>query len=185
MSFADVMKNEANGRRRESVTLCFNSEIDRTYRELEVELRDALAAESRPSDDDRRPNRRAAEKNPSYYIAEKMAALREEHAAAFHEFVCEAKPRAEWLALRSAHSPRDGHPEDGGVFNSDTFPPAAVAACLVDPEPTPDVIGWLEENLTSGDWDALGVLCWAINEGNREAPKAERVSSILAGTANE
>lgn len=185
MSFDDVMKSDKNGRRRESVTLCFNSDLDREYRELEVELEDAIATEARvASDDGARSPRRVAEKPRSHTLAQQMADLRNDNPESFHEFVVQALPRAEWVALRAKHPPRDSHKdEDGGAFNSDTFPPAAVRASLVEPEPTEDVLAWLDENLTSGDWNALGILCWALNEGTREAPKADRVSSILSGNA--
>jgi hypothetical protein len=187
MSFADVMKSEKNGRRRDSVTLCFNSDLDQQYRELEVKLEDAIADEARVAgDEDRRSGRRVAEKPLSHQLAAQVAALREDNPEAFHEFVLQALPRSEWVALRAKHAPRDSHKdEDGGAFNSETFPPAAVRASLVDPEPTEDVIAWLDENLTSGDWNRLGILCWALNEGTREAPKAGLALSILSGNATD
>ena len=46
-------------------------------------------------------------------------------------------------------------------------------------------IAWLDENLTSGDWNRLGILCWALNEGTREAPKAGLALSILSGNASD
>jgi hypothetical protein len=186
MSFADVMKAEKNGRRRGSVTLCFNSDLDREYRELEVELEDAVAAEARAaSDETKTSGRRVAEKPRSHQIAAQMKELREVNADAFYEVSVQALPRAEWLQLRAQHPPRDSHKdEDGGAFNSETFPPAAAAASLIDPEPTEDVLAWLEANLTSGDWNMLGILCWGLNEGTREAPKEDRASSILSGNAN-
>ena len=185
MSFADVMKAADNGRRKGSTTLCFNSDLDREYRELEVELEDAIADEARAaSDESRSTGRRVAQKPRSHEVAAAMKAVREDNPHAFHDVVLQALPRAEWLALRAKHPPRDSHKDvDGGVFNSETFPPAAVGACLVDPEPSDDVLAWLSENLTSGDWDRLGVLAWALNEGSREATKLDRALSILSGNA--
>ena len=125
MSFADVMKADSNGPRTGSVTLCFNSALDREYRELEVELEDALADEARVAKDDgAKSNRRVAEKPKSVQIATQMKALREDNPQAFYEVVCKALPRAEWLALRAKYPPRDDHKdEDGGAFNSDTGTP--------------------------------------------------------------
>lgn len=185
MSFDDVMESDQNGRRRDSVTLCFNSDLDREYRELEIQLEDAATVEARAAGDEgARSSRRVAEKPQSHQIAEQIVALREDNPAAFHEFVLQALPRAEWVALRAQHAPRDSHKdEDGGAFNSDTFPPAAAKASLVDPEPRDDVLAWLDDNMTSGDWNRLGIMCWALNEGSREAPKAERALSILSGSA--
>lgn len=184
MSFADVMKAEKNGRRRGSVTLCFNSELDREYRELEVELEDAVAAEARAaSDETKTSGRRVAEKPRSHQIATAMKAIREDNADAFYEFVLQAMPRSEWLALRGQHPPRDTHKDiDGDAFDSESFPPAAARACMIDPEPTEDALAWLEDNLTAGDWERLGMLAWSLNEGTREAPKVERALSILSGS---
>lgn len=185
MSFADVMKSDKNGRRKQTVTLCFSSDVDSEYRDLEVELDDALSAEAAiSSSEEKRTNRRVAEKPQSFQIAERMKALREQNADAFYDVVLQALPRAEWLKLRSAHPPRDDEKADAGYFHAENFPPAAVKASMVDPEPTEDVIAWLEENLTSGDWERLALTAWTLNEGSREAPKLDRVSSILSGNAN-
>lgn len=184
MSFDDVMKAADNGPRTDSVTLCFNSDLDREYRELEVELVDAERAEARAAGEDGKTNRRVAEKPRSHQIAARIAAIREEHPTAFYEFVLRALPKPEWLKLRSDHPPRDSHKdEDAGMFNSDTFPQAAVEACLVDPEPTLERLEWLTANLTTGDWNRLSILAWSLNEGTREAPKAERALAILSGNA--
>jgi hypothetical protein len=187
MSFDDVMKADSNGPRTGSVTLCFNSDLDTEYRDLEVRLRDAIADEARVAgDDERRSNRRVAEKPLSVQIAAQMKAIREDNPQAFYEVVCKALPRAEWMKLRGQHPPRDSHKDiDGDAFNSDTFPPAAAAACMVDPDPTEDVLSWLEENLTAGDWNTLAILCYGLNEGTREAPKADLALSILAGNATD
>ena len=185
MSFAGVMKSDKNGRRKQTVTLCFSSEVDSEYRDLEVELGDALSVEAAvSSSEDRRTNRRVAEKPKSFQIAERMKALREDNADAFYDIVLQALPRAEWLALRGQYPPRDDVKADAGYFNSESFPPAAVRASLMDPEPTEDVLAWLDENLTSGDWERLAFAAWNLNEGSREAPKLDQVSSILSGNAN-
>ena len=136
--------------------------------------------------DDKPSGRRVAEKPKSHQIATQMKAIREDNPQAFYEVRCKALPRPEWMRLRGQHPPRDSHKDiDGDAFNSDTFPPAAAAACLVDPVPTEDVLSWLEENLTAGDWNTLAILCYGLNEGTREAPKADRALSILAGSATD
>lgn len=186
MPFADVMKSDKTGRRKHTITLCFSSEVDAQYRDLEVELGDALSAEAAVSaSEDKKSNRRLGEGAKSVQIAQAMKDIRTDNADAFYDVVVQALPRVEWLALRGQHSPRDDKESDGGAFNSETFPPAAVEASLVDPEPTEDVISWLHDNLTSGDWDRLAAAIWFLNEGSREAPKLDRALSILNGNASE
>lgn len=185
-SFEDVKKNPNVGRRNDSVTLCFDSDLDREYRELEVELEDAMRAEAKAAADEGKSNRRVAEKPRSHVISQQMADLREQNADSFYEFKVQALPRPEWNALRAKHPPRDTHKdEDGGAFDSDTFPPAAVAASLIDPEPSEENLAWMTEYCTAGDWNRLGLLCWGLNEGTRAAPKAVPVSSTQGGSETE
>lgn len=184
MSFSEVMKSTKNGRRTHTVTICFSSEVDAEYRDLEVQLNDALAAEAEGSEAPR-AGRRVAEGLQSVSIAEKMKALRDDNAASFYDLVLQALPRegdGGWLKLRSDHPPRDNEDADAGAFNSKTFPAPAVKASLLDPEPNDDVLAYLDENLTSGDWDRLAAAVWFLNEGSRQAPKLDQVSQILSGS---
>ena len=81
---------------------------------------------------------------------------------------------------------------DAGVFRQ-RFDGAGSVERLTTPEgvrahvpedwsPTEDVLAWLDENLTAGDWERLGMVAWFLNEGTREAPKVDRALSILSGS---
>lgn len=50
------------------------------------------------------------------------------------EFVFQAMPRTRYSELLEEHPPSDEDKEAGLAFNADTFPPALIAECLIDPE---------------------------------------------------
>lgn len=185
-SFADVMKSAKNGRQVASTRVCFSPDIARKIYELEVELEDAVRLEdvAKKSDEPNTKRRLAGSVSESTRIAGLMSALVDENPDAFFDLKFQALPRAEWTGLRNFHPPRDGVAEDGGLFNSETFGPAAVAACLIEPKPDDDVLAFLDDSLTSGEWERLTLIVWGLNEGSREAPKLDRALSILNGNAN-
>lgn len=180
-TFADVMASQKNGRRRVTSRVCFSPDIDQQYREMEAELEEAYSAEQ-GRDPEKPSGRRLAEEPKSHQIAKAMADLIAENADAFYELVFEQARRHDWLRLRTTHAPRDDNPNDGGLFNSDTFGPAAIELCMVDPEPTDETMKFLEENLSNGEWERLALTVWSLNEGAREAPKSQLASSILNGS---
>lgn len=59
------------------------------------------------------------------------------------------------------------HPTDGGPFDPETFPPALIAACSVDPKMTPAEALALGDVLTDGQFEALFD---AATEACREVP---------------
>jgi hypothetical protein len=181
-TFADVMASEKNGRRRVTSRVCFSPDLDAEYRQLEAELEEAYAAEQdRKSSDKPDTTRRLAAEPRSVQIAKQMAQLVDDNADSFYELVFEQARRHDWLQLRTAHPPRDGNSNDGGMFNSETFGPASIRLCMVDPEPTDDTMKFFEENLSNGEWGRLTLTVWALNEGTRDAPKSQLASSILNG----
>ncbi len=184
-SFADVMASKNNGRLTATTEVCFSPVLAREFAVLEMKLEDAERdAVQAKKPDGPASKRRLGAQSASKAIAEEMSALVEANPDAFFEVKVQALPRAEWIALRNQHPPRDGVTADSGIFNSDTFGPPAVSACLVDPEPSAEVLAFLDGNLTNGEWERLTELVWFLNEGAREAPKLDRALSILNGNAN-
>lgn len=182
-SFADVMASENNGRRRATETICLSPDLGEQYQAH------VIAAAAAKAEDDRRDpespsNRRSADLPKWRAELEAAQALVEANPTSFYEAILEALPRAEWLRLRTAHMPREGHPEDADRYNSDTFPEAAVIACLVDPVPSDDVAEYLRANLATGEWNRLATVCWNLNEGARQIPKADQLSEILGGSGS-
>lgn len=189
VDFAKVMAASTNGRRRSHTQLCFSSEIVAEFEALGHELNDAIAIEqvaTAPADPDKvNTKKRLVGPEPaSKGIAERMAALMTDHPEAFYDLEFEALERAEWLALRDQHPPRDGNPDDQGMYNTATFGPAAIRACLVDPEPSDEVMAFFDAKLSNGEWERLTMLVWSLNEGGREVPKLDLALSILNGSAN-
>lgn len=179
-SFADVMASKSNGRRRTTETVCFSPDLAEEYRAH------LIAAAASKSESDRRgrdpestETRRSADMPKWQTELQKAAALVEDNPDSFYDVVLEQMRRHDWLRLRTAHMPRDGHKEDEDRYNVASFPPAALAASMVDPEPTDDVISYFEDNLSSGEWNRLAVVIWNLNEGTRSVPKADQLSSIL------
>ena len=184
-SFADVIASEKNGRRKVTHTLILSPDLNEEHARLNEELLDALGAEKRDRDGDTPSSRRLATKPRSTEIAEKMANLIEDNPDSCYDVVLEQARRSDWLKLRTEHPPREKVPMDGGLFNYETFPPAAVALCLLDPEPTPEVMQYLEDNLSNGEWEQLAMKVWTLNEGARDVPKSALASSIIASREND
>ncbi|MDF1705012.1 MAG: hypothetical protein P1U38_09585 [Aeromicrobium sp.] len=184
-SFADVKKSQKNGRRTITHELCFSATINDEWDRLKEELALAVAADQpKGKSGDPRPQRVGA-KSHKVEVAEKMAALREANDDSFYAVTLTQIRSNEWQALRAEHPPRDGNMMDRSVFfNIDTFPRAAVAACMVDPEPTNDELAYFDEMLSSGEWLDLATKALAVNEGSRTVPFSQLASSILAGSAN-
>lgn len=185
-SFADVMASKDNGRRRVSTQVCFSPDLEARYRALEVDLEEALDSEARTRDPESgaaKGRRLGDSSRKSVEIAQEMSDLVDENATAFYDLTFEQQRRHDWLRLRTEHPPRDGRPEDAGAFNAETFGPAAVRLCLIDPEPSDDVFAYLDENLSTGEWERLTMVVWELNEGQRTVPKSRLASSILSGSA--
>jgi hypothetical protein len=188
-SFADVMSAKQNGRRTATTRVCFSPDLNQQYAELAEGLEEAIDLEqaARLGDPDKvNTKKRLVGNEPaSTQIARKMADLIEQNPTAFYELKLEQLTRSDWMSLRTQHSPRDGVDADRGLYNADTFPPAALAASLVDPEPSEDVLRFFDENLSAGEWYRLVSHIWALNEGAREVPDPKVLSSILSGNVGE
>lgn len=183
--FDAAMRSAKNGRRKMAHTLCLSPDLDDEYRRLNEELLEAVGIERRAKESDRpTTGRRMAEKTRSTEIAEQMAALIEDNPESFIEVTLEQAKRSDWLKVRAAHPPRDNVPMDGGLFNYESFPPAAARLCLVDPEPTDERMTFLDEVLSNGEWEQLAMKVWTLNEGARDVPFSALASSILAGNAS-
>ena len=60
-----------------------------------------------------------------------------------------------WRALVKEHPPTKEHTEAGLDFNAETFPPAVLVACSVDPELNLEQATWLVENLPLQQFETL------------------------------
>lgn len=73
----------------------------------------------------------------------------------------------------------DAHPDpEGGPFNRDTFPPALVAACAVDPTLTDAEAVELADLLTDGQWDQVFDAAWTVCREVDEVPFTALASTL-------
>lgn len=82
-------------------------------------------------------------------IARQLADLETEIDSHRITFKFGALPRRAWVDLLAAHPPTKEQVKqnDGIGFNPDTFPAAAIAACLIDPVMTPEQVQTLEHGV--------------------------------------
>ena len=183
-SFAEVMKSEGNGRRTITHQLCFSTTVNEKYDDLKQKLSIAVAAGGGARKGGDQPARRAIPQFNKVEIAREMAELIEANPGAFYDVILTQVRADQWQACRAEHPPRDGKPQDMGLFNVETFPRAAVVLCMVDPEPTEEILAYFDENLSHGEWQELATKALSVNEGARSRPKSTLASSILAGSAS-
>ncbi|MFD0405022.1 hypothetical protein [Kitasatospora sp. NPDC127116] len=156
--------------RETTVPLCLAGELQGEYEALERQLTDAatLVGESLAG-------------SPRVPIAERMEDLRAEMAEHLVEFRFRALGHQAWSDLRAAHPGGDGQ-----VFNPDTFGPAAVAACAVEPAMTVEQYKRLAEKLTYGQQEALFGAVWELNTTVATAvPFSLLASATVAGLGGE
>jgi hypothetical protein len=88
------------------------------------------------------------------------------------DFVVQAMSRSEWVKLIAAHPPRDGVEIDQRMgLNSESYWPALLKRCVVDPVVTPEQ--WkslLDGVLSSSQYEALTDAAWAVNRAEVSVP---------------
>jgi hypothetical protein len=103
-----------------------------------------------------------------------------ESAAAEHEveFVFGEVPRARWNVLMRTHSATKQQRAQGITqFNPDTFPPAAIAASIIDPPLTEEEAEELCAEWSEGQVTRLFNAVLDVNMGDRSLPKGSSLAS--------
>lgn len=161
--------------RETTVPICLAGDLNARHEELSRQL--AAAGDAWVPDSLSQPNSRLA-------IAEQITALEREMTEHLHVFRFRALPRSKFRALRAAHPPRDDVVPPEGLFNYDTFAPALVAACCIDPEFT-DVsqVEELYDAVGQGGYDLLFTGAWGANMGVSDVPKSALASMTIRTTA--
>lgn len=162
--------------RETTVPICMAGGLNARHEELSRQL--AAAGDSAWVPDS------LSQQNPRLAIAEQITALEREMAEQLHVFRFRALPRSKFRKLRGAHPAREDAVPPEGMFNGDTFPPALVAACCIDPEFT-DVsqVEELYDVLGQGGYDALFTGAWQANMGVSDVPKSALASMTIRTTA--
>lgn len=102
---------------------------------------------------------------------------RAQAAASQVEFRLQAIGSLAWARLLAEHPPTDDDRKAGTDHNPRTFPPAALAASLVEPEATVEQVEQLADTISFGQWLILWTTCLNVNLGLGDRPKSVRRSA--------
>ena len=139
--------------REESVELCVDGALNARFAELQREL--AAALEKAPSS--------LADGGQAGLVERAMTEVRSAMAEHSFTFRFRALGAKAWSDLRAAHPGRDGKSE---AWNVETFPPALIVACCVDPQLDAAGVERLFEVLNQGQRDLLFQAAWDANQGS-------------------
>ena len=114
-------------------------------------------------------------------IAEQIRAVEQEAAPFVRDFVFQSIGNKPWSDLMAEHPPKSKRDRDAGAeYNTDTFPPAAVAASCVEPEGmTVKNATLLMERWSVGQWTALWTGCLVANGKVTGVPFSAAASAHL------
>lgn len=113
-------------------------------------------------------------------LAGQIKALESEMTEATITLRFESLPRDEWAELVDAHPGRKADER----FNFDTFVPAMLAACLVEPDLDADDIDALLDSINEGQRDELFGVAWAVNREDTNVPFSVRASVVMQARAS-
>lgn len=152
--------------------ISFRGDLIAELQRLERDLHRAVVEDQDSNDPDQAPA-----------IARRLLELQEELRASERPFVFASIGDTAWGKLRDLHQPTEAQIAAAGYrpdHDPDTFPVAAMAASLIDPDGvTEDGIRRLREKLNDGQWDVLWGACLAANRGVGTLPKSESASAVI------
>jgi hypothetical protein len=166
-----------------SVPVCLRGDLRAEYEDVQRQLKQA-----------RKQRTDSKEAAGTAQLTERLEALEVQMQDSTHPFVLRALPKPRWRRLVNEHQPRKG--EDDQVlesdtigFNTDTFYPAAIRACTVDPVLDDDewrrLLGDSDDErerreaeglpveegvLTDRQFSELGMAAFLLNAGEISAP---------------
>lgn len=108
-----------------------------------------------------------------------VIAVEEEMDAATVTFTVASVSRQVWNDLLAAHPPSKEQRRAGHDHDPATFPVAAVAACVSDPEITLDQAKKLVAALPAGEWNKLWVAALSLNITETPHPKLAAATELL------
>lgn len=154
-------------------SICLDSELVLAIERLEIDLR-------REQHLDENTNRTALAPG----IATRILELRDQAKAAEVEFVFASIGRRAYTDLVRAHPPTDAQSESAGgvlAWNTDTFPPALLAAACQAPTGT-DEAWWTRkyDQWGTGQIARLWQACLTAQGGVVEVPKATEASELMS-----
>jgi hypothetical protein len=116
-------------------------------------------------------------RSPKAELADQLRALDEQLKAATVKVKVRAISASAWGILRAQHPG-----ETPGTINVDSFCPAALAACAIEPTFTVEEANGLMDHLSDGQRDLLMGPIFVTNERQLSVPFDERVSARTPGS---
>lgn len=158
-----------------SVAVCMHADLTAEHEDLDRRLKDALNA----------PRDSLAAGSNATALSEQIRQLEERMREHTVTFVFRALPRPQWKKLIADHPPRqtpDGQVDERDKYigvNTETFFPAMIRACCVDPVLGDDVWQLLfDEKLTDRQFDGLSNAAWDLNRREVDVPFSLAASRI-------
>lgn len=105
-------------------------------------------------------------------IRKELEQLEDQIRASEREFTFEAMESNAYSELKAKHYPRPSDRKANLDFNADTFPPALIAACAVEPEISPEQAERLCATVSEGQLTKLWNCAIGVNIGADDAPKS-------------
>lgn len=153
-----------------TVPLCLRGDLVAEVEELERQL---VTEEAKPKVS-------IASGGSARALAERIAQLQGEMEAYTRPFRLRAMARHDWTRFLMEHPPRSGNDLDARVgYNQETFLPALIRRCLVDPALSDDQWAKLDAVLTDAQFDMLSSAAWGINRRDVSVPFSPTASRIL------
>lgn len=157
--------------RTEKVQICARGDLVASHAEAVA----ALAAVSADDDTLEGPDISAA--------AAAVVAIEEEMDAATVTFTVASVGRQMWAGLLAANPPSKEERRAGHDHDPASFPVAAVAACVTDPDLTEVQAAQLADALPAGEWNKLWVAALMLNVTATPAPKLGAATDLLQANA--
>ena len=171
---ADVLRKATLATR--TVSICVAGELAGEHEDLVAELEKlTIAAATAPA------RLGGNGKDPAAVaVAERIQVVEAEMAEATYDFRFRALSSKAWSDLLAAHP----DPKRERMFAPDTFVPAAIAACCVDPEgmDDPEQAAALFESLSAGQQDELFSAAWEVNQTGPKGQTSSLASALLLTT---
>lgn len=174
---ADIEDILSRAKAREtSVDVCLAGDLLAEHQHLVAELERAA------HEHENRAARSLADENPAVPLAGRIRDLETQIADATVSFRFRALPRSKYRALEAAHPGRDGKAE---AWNPDTFAPALIAACSVDPVMSDADVARLLDTLNAGQTEALFEGAWTACNEAPKVPFSAAASALTRATVGK
>jgi hypothetical protein len=143
-----------------TVELCLRGDLVARIEDLERDLRTALTNQHTMAD-----------RAKSRKVAEQIEAVRTEMHDSAVVFRFRGLNRRAWVDLLAEHEPRKDNAEDAEWgYNTDTFFPALLRACLIDPEVDEEQWERLESVMTAKQFDELVDVALTVSRRSVDIP---------------